>query len=87
MQGRRPQSARRTMARNVQHAACSMHHTAFTHHAPHGWAGLLVRPGLRTAAKKRRTIGEADLDERCVEYLQSVSDEVAAIGACLRAYI
>jgi hypothetical protein len=57
------------------------------HHSPHCWAWLLVRLGCaRTAAKKRRTIGEADLDERCVAYLQSVSDEVAAIGACLLAY-
>ena len=69
------------MACNVQHAACSIHHS------PHCWAWLLVRLGCaRTAAKKRRTIGEADLDERCVAYLQSVSDEVAAIGACLLAY-
>ena len=64
---------------NTQLAPHSIHHAPrCMHHAPHGWDA-----GLRTAAKKRRTIGEADLDERCVEYLQSVSDEVAAIGGRL----
>ena len=75
---------------NTQHAACTTQHSPrATLHAPRtthrtGWAASPA--SLRTdshAAKKRRTIGEADLDERCVAYLQSVSGEVAAIGACL----